>query len=177
MPDHAIDFTIDVASRLQAESPEVWAAITTPTGVNAELWPIQMSFPADLPSIDAASCGKNLFQSTITLFGVLPIDRHHFGLADITPGSQFHEISTSWIMRRWVHRRTVTPDGTGCIVRDHVEASMRLPFLGALLGKVYRHVFERRHRCLRRRFGGERITEDDSMRELRSRRARPLQDP
>jgi len=148
---------IDVSSELAADVDSVWRQVSTPAGVNYELWPLRMTFPRDLPSIDEASTGQNLFRSLITLLGVLPLDWHHFGLVRIDPGRGFHEISSSLWVARWVHIRSVAPHDRGCTVHDQVECSPRLLMPTCLVAPLYRYIFERRHDRLRRRFGGNRL--------------------
>ena len=111
-------FLVDVASELRANAPVVWRRVSTPVGVNDELWPLHMTFPADLPSLDEAPTGRELFSSIISILGVLPIDRHRFGLEGVEPGSGFREVSSSVWMARWVHVRTVESLPLRCIVRE-----------------------------------------------------------
>jgi ligand-binding SRPBCC domain-containing protein len=150
-------FAFDIASRLDASTEEVWERISTPTGINDELWPIRMSFPSDAISLNDVERGAEQFQSMVTLGGILPIDRHTFGLEAIRPGRFFHEVSTSWLMKRWVHIRRVEESESGAILRDHIEGTTRIPRLGTILAPIYRSIFARRHRRLRRRFGGREI--------------------
>jgi hypothetical protein len=153
--DRAIE--IMRSSRLAAPAVEVWARAVTWDGVNAELWPIRMTAPAEWRGreIGGVPCGQPLFDSWILLFGVLPADVHHFRLESIGPGFRFQEDSSSLMNRQWRHQRIVEPDGAGCIVTDRLEIVPRLALLGFLQAPVYRLVFWNRHRKLRRWHGGK----------------------
>jgi ligand-binding SRPBCC domain-containing protein len=96
--------------------------------------------------------GERLFRSWVLLFGVLPIDYDDLTLVAIEPGRGFQERSRMLSMRVWEHDRTLTPDGTGCVVRDELRLEPRLPGMGPLLEWVVRALFRHRHRRLRRRF-------------------------
>lgn len=125
-------------------------------GVNFELGPwVQMSAPADWVSqgITAWPVDTHLFSSWITLFGLLPIDRHHFRLRGVDPASGFVECSQSWNNSYWHHARRIEALPQGCRVTDTVHYRSRLPGLGWLLKPVYRVVFAWRHRQLRKKFG------------------------
>jgi hypothetical protein len=148
---------IDVSSELATDAVSVWQQVSTPAGVNYEFWPLRMTFPRDIPSIDKLPTGQNLLLSRIALLGVLPLDWHHFGLARADPGRGFHEISISLWMARWIHIRSVTPHGMRCTVRDHVECTPRFLVLTPLITTLYCYIFERRHDRLRRHFGGKRL--------------------
>jgi hypothetical protein len=144
-----------VISPLAAPAATVWARAVTWEGVNAELWPIRMSAPAEWRkrSIDSVPCGRPLFDSWILLFGCLPNDIHHVQLESIGPGFCFQENSSSLVNRQWRHRREVVVDGDGCILSDRLEILPRFALFGFLLAPVYRLVFWNRHRKLRRWYG------------------------
>jgi hypothetical protein len=153
-------FTVkfSVTSRLAAPATIVWARAVSWAGVNAELWPIRMTAPAEWRQreIHTVPCGRKLFRSRILLWGVVPLDVHDFRLESLGPGLQFQEDSTSWMNQQWRHRRTVVPDGpgdTGCVLTDRLEIVPRFALLGFLLAPVYRLVFANRHRKLRRWHG------------------------
>ena len=146
-----------MSSRLATPADEVWAAVTTAEGVNAELLPlVRMTLPRGLDDFSIADVedGTTLGRSWILLFGVIPIDYDDIHLERIEPGRAFHERSTMLTQRRWEHDRTVDPDGEGaCVVTDSVRFEPRLPLPPRLLLPVFRAFFRRRHRRLRRRFG------------------------
>jgi ligand-binding SRPBCC domain-containing protein len=139
-----------MVSALPVSAEELWRRVSTPAGVNDELWPFRMHLDKlDLAAPDASRAlpGGGVL---ISLFGVLPLDWHWLGLESVTPGGGFHEVSSSLWMRRWVHVRTIEPAGEHSTLRDHVELTPRLGLLAPLLAPVYRAVFRRRHRRLRR---------------------------
>jgi ligand-binding SRPBCC domain-containing protein len=71
----------------------------------------------------------------------------------LEPGRGFLETSRLLTMREWRHRRTLTPMGEGCLVRDEVAFVPRWRFTGPVLAWVYRRAFQLRHRSLVRLFG------------------------
>lgn len=132
---------------------EVWRAMTTPHGVNAELMPfIRMTFPqADLRLADAA-LDTPLFSSWILLFGLLPFDRHTFVIHEIGT-RHFIETSRSLLQKLWRHERSVTQSAHGAIVRDVVTVTPRLGFAAPITGAIVRVIFRHRHRRLARLYG------------------------
>lgn len=144
---------IDVESIVAADSAELWRHAASPAGVNEELWPLAMSFPRHLRSLERVGTGSKLFRSRIALFGLVPVDWHDLGLERIEPSRGFREVSSSLWMARWVHERTLDSAAGGTRVRDHVEFTPRLRWLAPLMAPLYRGVFGRRHRRLRRKFG------------------------
>jgi ligand-binding SRPBCC domain-containing protein len=149
MPRFEITSTVPVARE------RVWAQVSTMAGVNAELWPIVMTYPREVAALNAtqAVMGQPMFRSWVLLFGVLPIDRHELTLVSVDPPAGFHEDSRSWLQRRWIHIRTLEETPGGCRITDCVEFEPRLPGVGGLLLPVFRAVFANRHRYLRRHFG------------------------
>lgn len=125
--------------------------------VNTELMPlVRMTAPPAWRHrvIGEWPVGERLFASWILLFGLVPIDRHVFGLSEVWPERGFSEISTSITQRSWRHEREVVAlENGGCRVTDRVSFEPRLP-LGPLLLPVYRTVFVWRHRRLLRSYGG-----------------------
>jgi ligand-binding SRPBCC domain-containing protein len=138
-------------------SPEtVWERVSTFEGVNDELRPVlRMTAPARVRGLDPSEVvlGERIFRSWVLLFGVLPIDYDDLTLIALEPGRGFHERSRMLSMRVWEHERTLSPEGTGCLVRDRLSFEPRLPGMGPLLERVVRATFSHRHRRLRRRFG------------------------
>lgn len=143
-----------IASDIAAPRETVWSRIGTAAGVNDELWPITMSFPVANGTIADLPLGSDLFCSRIRLWGVVPLDWHHFGLERIEPMHGFRERSRTLWLRSWVHERTIEDRPGGCRVMDHIEWQPRLGFLSFLLGPLYRGIFRRRHRRLQAAFGG-----------------------
>lgn len=147
---------LEFVSALAAPASDLWASITTMTGVNYELGPwMQMSYPREVDqfSIAMAPIGEVLFPSWVKLAGV-PIDRHFLRLVRVTEGVGFREESTSWSQRRWVHERTITPrDETSCTILDHLELTPRVAWMTPLLVRVVKRVFHHRHEQLRTKFG------------------------
>jgi ligand-binding SRPBCC domain-containing protein len=144
---------VERSTRLAAPPDEVWRHAISMVGVNAELAPIRMSHPAGRTELsDDVELGTPLFISTVRL-GPIPLDRHELTLVGLEPGRWFQEESRSRLHRVWRHRRTVTPDGAGCVVTDRLEVVPRLPGTGATTRLVVGSVFARRHRVLAARFG------------------------
>ncbi len=151
MAEHSFAFR----SRLPGTTQdEVWRRISSWAGVNDELAPlVKMSHPASMPNIDDVPAdGTSHFTSTLLLFGLIPFDAHRVAFREMRPPHVFDECSSSLVMRRWSHRRSLEELGDAVEVCDEVGFECRLPGLGALLEPVYRAVFAGRHRRLRRHF-------------------------
>jgi ligand-binding SRPBCC domain-containing protein len=148
-----------VASTIGAPVEEVWAAVTTFAGVNAELMPYcRMREPRALRgrTLESYRPGERAV-CWLLAGGVVPFDRHVLGLASITPGEGFVEESTTWLQRRWRHERTLTPAPgarPGTTVVDHLTVQPRLRFAAPLTAAVLARVFRHRHRRLRAHFAG-----------------------
>ena len=149
---------IEVSSRLAAPRSEVWARVSTMSGVNDELLPlVRMTYPgprsASLAGL-AFMPGEVLFRSWVLAFGFLPFDRHALSLCTVTDGVGFVEESTSWLQRRWRHERQLDdlPDG-GCTVTDRLIVEPRLGAASRLTRALVQRIFTHRHHRLRARFG------------------------
>ena len=145
-----------IESILRGDAETLADARLTMEGVNWELAPwVRMSAPQrwrELPIRDWPA-QKGLFNSTVYLCGVLPIDSHRFGLEAVS-ACELREESNSLIMRRWRHQRTlVSHDAGGCRIRDAIQFEPRLRFMGPLLAVIYAAVFRHRHKRLRKRYG------------------------
>ncbi len=138
----------------RADADRVWSQATAWRGVNAELMPlVRMTHPAGRERIDARA-EREPFVSWILLFGLVPIERHRVQL-DLfdAAGRRFHEHSSNWATRDWIHRRSVTAEGLGARVTDRCAFAARLPCLAPLIALAYRFVFQHRHRRLRAMYG------------------------
>ena len=125
-------------------------------GVNHELMPLlRMTHPAEATDLTSPllKLGETAFISTLLLFGVLPIDRHHLMLEKIYAGAGFDERSWSWTQKLWIHRRRVSASGSGTRLIDELEFEPRIFFAAPLLRVVIRAVFNQRHSRLRAKFG------------------------
>jgi hypothetical protein len=150
-----VTVVVERSSKLAAPAAEVWRHASSMAGVNAELAPISMSFPATYAHLDqlpAGALGTELFTSVLRV-GAVPFDRHRLTLAEVRPGRSFQEDSRTLLNRRWRHRRTVTPTSTGCELTDRLEVDPRLPGGGPLTRWLVGRVFDRRHRYLVGAFG------------------------
>ncbi len=138
----------------RADADRVWSRATTWRGVNAELMPlVRMTYPAGRERIDARA-EREPFVSWILLFGLVPIERHRVRLALFDgPGRRFHEHSSNWAARDWIHRRSVRQESLGARVTDRCAFDARIPCLAPLIALAYRLVFRHRHRRLREMYG------------------------
>lgn len=147
---------IQRSTEVAARPADVWRHAVSMEGVNRELSPIRMSYPADLADLADPSAdpplGEPVFTSTIRV-GPIPFDRHRLTLVEWDAGVGFLEDSTSILHRRWRHRRSIAPVGTGCIVTDIVDVEPRLPGTGRLTGWLVGRIFDRRHAVLAAEFG------------------------
>lgn len=149
-------FELEISTRVTASRAEVWAAVSTMQGVNAELMPfVRMTYPDRASRLSGADIkpGEILFRSWLLALGVVPFDLHTLVLAEVIDGEGFVEESSSWMQRRWRHERRIRGDVGGCVVTDHlvVEPRVRLamPVVRAVVGRLFAH----RHRRLRVLFG------------------------
>lgn len=148
---------INETSQLAASPLDVWAAVSTMDGVNAELAPlVQMTVPQQARGLNLADAplGCVAFDSWLLAFGLVPFDCHHLQLERIEPGRGFLERSTSWLQALWEHERTLTPlPGGGTELRDRVRFEPRISSAAPLTSMAVAHIFRHRHARLRERFG------------------------
>ncbi len=149
--------TFSITTELNAPASVVWAGVATMRGVNYELAPlVRMTAPAAFRerSIDEWQPGSPGFSSWILLLGLIPFDRHFFGMERVEPGRSFAERSASLLQKEWRHERSVEPIAPGrCRLTDRVTFEPRLPLVALFLLPIFRFVFQHRHRRLRARFG------------------------
>jgi ligand-binding SRPBCC domain-containing protein len=147
---------VRVSTLVPAPCDVVWSRITTPEGVNDELRPlIRMTVPRALNGATIADieAGTHLGRSWLMLLGIVPFDYDDIHLAELTPGRGFFEDSQMFLLRPWQHRRTLDPDGDGCIVTDELTFRLRgllarIPGLLPLVEAIVRRLFRHRHRRL-----------------------------
>lgn len=147
---HRFEFRTELPG---ARPAEVFAHAASWEGVNHELFPLRMTHPPDVGDLSAvAPDGESHFTSMLLLFGVIPVELHRFALRGLEPGRSFDECSSNLLMSRWCHERRVDPIDGGTRVIDVCSFAPRIALLGPLLLSVYRGIFARRHRRLRRLF-------------------------
>ncbi len=156
---------IDMVSVVDAPIQDVWAAVTSPEGINVELRPyLRMTVPGPFRGRTIADIepGTRLGRSYFLLFGALPIDFDDITVADIDPGRRFREQSTMMSMSSWVHERTLRAVGERTEVVDAVSFVPRAPLglipgWGVLLRMALSFLFRHRHRRLQAhlRAGGQ----------------------
>jgi ligand-binding SRPBCC domain-containing protein len=147
---------VRVSTSVPASCDVVWSRITTPEGVNDELRPlIRMTIPRGLNRVtmDDIKSGTDLGRSWLMLFGVVPFDYDDIHIAELTPGRGFFEDSEMFLLRPWQHRRTLNPEGHGCIVTDELTFRLRgvlgrIPGLLRFVEAIVRRLFRHRHRRL-----------------------------
>jgi ligand-binding SRPBCC domain-containing protein len=149
---------VAAASVLEATPEQVWARVTTPEGINAELMPwMRMTVPDGLTpmDVDSIELGRPIGRSWVLLFGFLPIDCDEIRLVELSPPRGFVEQGRLLSQRYWRHERTIEPLGEGgCVLTDRVAWRPRIPIPPESLAPVFRAIFRHRHRRLRDHFGG-----------------------
>lgn len=147
-------FTLQLSSLLKAAPGEVWRHASTMNGVNLELSPlVRMTYPGE-GDIEQIEVGRVAFRSWLLLFGGIPFDRHALQLAERENGRRFLERSTSWLHARWEHERIIERwNGRSTRLIDRLTVEPRLPLSVALERGIVLHLFQMRHRQLRRKFG------------------------
>jgi hypothetical protein len=126
-------YSFTVSSPLRAPADRVWAHAGSFAGVNRELWPLaRMTFPPAMSRLtpEAFPVGWLAFRSWILLFGLVPVEFDDITLEELEPGRGFSEVSRMLNVRQWRHRRSVTPAGEGCVVRDEVAFVPRWRWAG-----------------------------------------------
>ena len=143
---------IDITTIVPRPADELWAIVTTPAGVNAELMPlVRMTFPTSDLTITDAPPDEPFFVSWLLLFGFLPFDRHVLIIHKTGPRF-FIERSHSLMQKLWQHERYLTDAEGGTAVRDIVTVTPRLIFMNALTNTIVAMIFRHRHRRLTRRY-------------------------
>ncbi len=147
---------VDRTSVVPAPQQAVWDRVVTADGINDEMRPwMTMTMPRGAAGLTVATVpvGQPLGRAWLRLFGIVPFDYDALTIAELVPGTRFHEKSTMLSMRRWEHERTLTPVTGGTKVHDRVTFEPRLPLVGPLLRVVVAAFFSHRHRRLTRHFG------------------------
>jgi len=137
---------------LDADPETIWSHATSIDGVNLELAPVRMHAPKGARLDESVPLGSPAGLGFVTLFGFLPIDFHELRLVGYVKGRSFHEHSRTLLESHWIHKRRIDPCSEGTRVEDDVTFQPRA--FGALVSRIVPRVFARRHRYLRRRFGG-----------------------
>jgi ligand-binding SRPBCC domain-containing protein len=154
---------VNTVSEIDAPIKQVWAAVTSPEGINYELRPyLRMTVPRPFRdvTIDDVAPGTKLGRSFFLLFGILPIDYDNITVAEIDSGTRFLERSTMMSMSTWIHERTLRPRGDRTEVSDNVSFVPRVPLglvpgWSQLLRLTLTFLFRHRHRRLRALFNPE----------------------
>lgn len=146
---------VERTSTVPRDAAEVWARVTTPAGIRAELLPwLSMTTPPGLRGRnvgDAADVlGQPLGKAWLLLFGVLPVDYDDMTIVGLVPGRSFHERSRMMLLSPWEHERTVTPTDGGCVVHDRLTFVPRLGVVGPVARRIVGALFGHRHRRLLR---------------------------
>ena len=145
-----------MASSIRVSPGEAWNHVITPSGVNAELWPIlRMSFPSSVESLtESWEPGRRMFRSWILLFGLIPVEYDDLTLVEVDDGHRFLERSEMLTQRVWQHEREILEERGGARIVDRVSFVSRIPWLEPLQLLLFRAVFRYRHLRIRRQFGG-----------------------
>lgn len=150
--------TFERRSALAVSAAAAWSRVTTPQGINDELFPwLHMTVPAALRgrSIDQLPLGRCLGRSWLLVLGVLPVDFDDITLAEVGPGFRFKETSRMLGIRTWTHERTIRDISGGCEVHDKLTFELRSPMLWLpgwprVIGGVLKFLFRHRHARLAR---------------------------
>lgn len=159
--DVSIPMIVERSSTLAQPADEVWAGVTTPSGINWELRPwLRMTVPRRLRrlSLQDVELGELVCRSWVLLLGLIPFEYDDLVLMERGPGLRFLEFSSTLATGTWQHERVVEPLTSGCTLTDRVCFALRpglarLPGLAATYGRVVRAIFAHRHRRLEARYG------------------------
>lgn len=152
--------TFEQKTTLPRSASDVWRRVTTPEGINDELFPwLRMTTPPSLrgKTIDQLPRGEYLGRSWLLAFGWLPVDFDDLTLAEVEEGPHYRFKETSHMLgiRAWVHERTVRATPEGCEVHDRLTFELRRPgewlpgWRRGMLG-VLKFLFRHRHSRLLR---------------------------
>ncbi|MBN3816006.1 hypothetical protein G3N57_05005 [Paraburkholderia sp. Se-20369] len=122
--------TFEQKSTLPVSAAELWHRVTTPEGINDELFPwLRMTIPLELrgKTIDQLPTGHYLGRSWLLALGAFPVDFDDMTLAEVGPGFRFKETSRMLGMRTWVHERTIRDVSGGSEVHDRLTFELRRP--------------------------------------------------
>ncbi len=96
-----------------------------------------------MPTKGSLSAG-DVFDVKVRLFGWMPPMDYHMELSEYDPEARrFRSIENGGAIRSWVHVLTVTPDGDGARLTDHVTIDAGLSTVVMRLWA--RFVYNRRH--------------------------------
>jgi hypothetical protein len=147
--------TFEIESDLPIEPMKLYRELLTIKGVNRELSPyIKMSAPKQWRAkpISEWPVGAFLFNSRVTLFGLIPIDSHGFKFSEVSE-SGFSETSKTLMNKEWNHTRSIVKTSAGSKVKDLVEYKSKLGFMGYLLMPFLLTIFKHRHSKLKAIYG------------------------
>jgi len=147
--------TFEIESDLSVEPIRLYRELLNINGVNFELAPyINMSAPKQWRAkpIGEWPVGEWLFNSRVTLFGLIPIDSHCFKFSEVSE-SGFSEFSKTLMNKEWRHTRSIVEVASGSKVKDHIEYKSKLGFMGGILTPMFIAIFKHRHHKLKARYG------------------------
>lgn len=150
--------TLRFESALRAPAEQVWAWITSASGIRAEMRPLLfMTVPRGIRSLEDVPIvpGIRLFRSYVFLFGFLPIDYSDMTLLELRHGQGFVEQSPMGSMQLWRHERNIVAcptDATTVLLIDQLTFQPRA--MKHLVGWFIQRVFIHRHNVLRKHLGG-----------------------
>jgi len=145
----------EIESNLSEVPEKLYVELLSINGVNRELAPyINMSAPKQWRTkpISEWPVGERLFNSRVTLFGLIPIDSHSFKFSDVSE-SGFSETSKTFMHKEWNHTRSIVKSGAGSKVKDLVDYKSKLRFMGYFLKPFFRVIFKHRHHKLKAIYG------------------------
>lgn len=115
--------TFTIRSELPVSAENFWATQSL-AAVNEELRPLyRMTAPPAVLRAPISEWAKHshALKSWILFRGVIPVDRHLFGVIEFTAPTAFVETSSSWLNKLWRHERTVGKTPGGCEVVDTIS--------------------------------------------------------
>jgi ligand-binding SRPBCC domain-containing protein len=143
-------------TEIPATCDAVWQRVTTPEGINYELWPVmRMTVPKALRGVTLhdIELRTRIGRSWFLLFGFLPFDFDDIVIAELGPGYRFRETSTMLSIARWEHERVLNPRNDHCDLTDRVKFEMRrpmrfIPGMERAIAEGLKALFDHRHRRL-----------------------------
>jgi len=143
-------------SHLGISPDELWRRINSFQRLNMELAPfLKMSCPEIYKTklFDEFPIGNPVFKSVIYLLRFIPVEVSNIRFVSVTPGMGFSEDSKMIFSSSWKHKRSISPDGAGCLIADELDITPRLSIFKPVLYLFTKMTFFIRHRNLRQMHG------------------------
>lgn len=133
---------VDVSTYLPAEPGEIEAHLRTSRLLQYVASPVVKFIPCEAAQLPAR-WEEGTYWVALRLFGLIPFGKQAvvISLPESASGFSVRDNGYSKLIKKWDHRITLDPSGTGTLYRDHVivEAGLLTPFIWAFAQLFCRH--------------------------------------